>query len=149
MPACCWTMHGGGERAHASGRARAVGDVHEIDAVDAQLARLLDQRFGAVAARRHQLDADHEVAARERVRHARLLGARDGHGRRRGPAAGAAARAAAGARRRRTSSAPCARTACLICRMCSGVVPQQPPTRRTPVLMKRRAYDAMYSGEQR
>ena len=42
-----------------------------------------------------------------------------------------------------------ARTACLICRMCSGVVPQQPPTRRTPASMKRRAYDAMYSGEQR
>ena len=41
------------------------------------------------------------------------------------------------------------RTAVLMWRMCSGVVPQQPPTRRTPLLMKRRAYDAMYSGEQR
>ena len=36
-----------------------------------------------------------------------------------------------------------------MCRMCSGVVPQQPPTSRTPLLMKRRAYDAMYSGEHR
>ena len=36
-----------------------------------------------------------------------------------------------------------------ICRICSGVVPQHPPTKRTPEAMKRRAYDAMYSGEQR
>ena len=33
--------------------------------------------------------------------------------------------------------------------MCSGVVPQQPPTIFTPAQMKRRAYCAMYSGEQR
>ncbi len=48
---------------------------------------------------------------------------------------------------RRAASAP--RTAALICLMCSGVVPQQPPTTRTLCRMKRRAYDAMYSGEQR
>src|SRR5436190_1386015 len=35
------------------------------------------------------------------------------------------------------------RTAALIARTWSGVVPQQPPTSRTPALMKRRAYDAM------
>ena len=34
-------------------------------------------------------------------------------------------------------------------RMCSGVVPQQPPMMRTPAHRKRRAYCAMYSGEQR
>jgi hypothetical protein len=34
-------------------------------------------------------------------------------------------------------------------RMCAGVVPQQPPTKVTPELMNRRAYDAMYSGVQR
>jgi len=41
------------------------------------------------------------------------------------------------------------RTAALIWRMCSGVVPQQPPTTRTLCMMNRLAYDAMYSGEQR
>ncbi len=40
-------------------------------------------------------------------------------------------------------------TAALICRMCSGVVPQHPPTSRTPFATNRRAYDAMYSGEHR
>ena len=49
---------------------------------------------------------------------------------------------------RATSGASCF-TASAIWRMCSGVVPQQPPTRRTPLAMKRRAYDAMYSGEHR
>jgi hypothetical protein len=33
--------------------------------------------------------------------------------------------------------------------MCAGVVPQQPPTRATPAAMKRRAYEAMYSGVHR
>jgi hypothetical protein len=33
--------------------------------------------------------------------------------------------------------------------MCSGVVPQQPPTIRTPRATNRRAYDAMYSGDER
>ena len=41
------------------------------------------------------------------------------------------------------------RIAILIWRMCSGVVPQQPPTRLTPSSVNRRAYDAMYSGEHR
>ena len=40
-------------------------------------------------------------------------------------------------------------TASLIWRMCSGVVPQHPPTRRTPFALNRRAYDAMYSGDDR
>jgi len=39
----------------------------------------------------------------------------------------------------RESAGASARTACLICRMCSGVVPQQPPTSFTPFRMKRRA----------
>ena len=34
----------GGERAHARAGARAVGDVDEVDAVNAQLPRLLDER---------------------------------------------------------------------------------------------------------
>ena len=33
--------------------------------------------------------------------------------------------------------------------MCSGVVPQQPPMIFTPAHSRRRAYCAMYSGEQR
>jgi len=49
----------------------------------------------------------------------------------------------------RLSTGASARTAFLMCRTCSGVVPQHPPTRRTPLAMNRRAYDAMYSGEQR
>jgi len=40
-------------------------------------------------------------------------------------------------------------TADRICAMCSGVVPQHPPTRRTRPSTKRRAYDAMYSGDVR
>ena len=38
-------------------------------------------------------------------------------------------------------------TAAQISRMCSGVVPQHPPTSRTPFATNRLAYDAMYSGE--
>ena len=34
-------------------------------------------------------------------------------------------------------------TACAICRMWSGVVPQHPPTSLAPALMNRRAYVAM------
>src|SRR5262245_60735718 len=34
-----------------------------------------------------------------------------------------------------------------ICLMCSGVVPQQPPTNFAPAWIKRLAYLAMYSGE--
>jgi hypothetical protein len=33
--------------------------------------------------------------------------------------------------------------------MCSGVVPQHPPTSRTPRVTKRRAYEDMYSGDER
>ncbi len=68
----------GGQRAHPRARPRAVGNVDEVDAADLELARLLDQRVGLEAARRHQLDADDESAARERVGHPRLLRAGDG-----------------------------------------------------------------------
>ena len=63
----------GGERAHAPGGPRAVGHVDEIDAVNPELAGLFDERLRQVASRRHELDADHERSARERVAHARLL----------------------------------------------------------------------------
>ena len=137
------------QRAHPRAGARTVGDVHEVDAVDPQLPRLLDERLGAEPARRHQLDADDERAAREGVGHPRLLRARP-------PARRSGAVGTVTPRRRptphaaaRSRSARAPRTAILMWRMCSGVVPQQPPTSRTPLLMKRRAYDAMYSGEHR
>ena len=41
------------------------------------------------------------------------------------------------------------RTSLRISLMCSGVVPQQPPTIRAPAFMKRAAYCAMYSPEHR
>ena len=69
---------GSGERAHAGAGPRPIGDVHEIHAVDAELPRLLNEALGVVAARRHQLDADREQSAGERVREPRLLRPRDG-----------------------------------------------------------------------
>ena len=149
MPACCCDEHRQRQRAHPRAAARAVGNVDDVDAADLQLrAPARSSASASIAARRQQLDADDE-RARARARCAsRDFSAR---GDRRRCAVGGSrprGRVAAGARaaRRRGASA---RTASLICRMCSGVVPQQPPTSRTPLLMKRRAYDAMYSGEQR
>ena len=55
MPACCCDQHGGRQRAHACARARAVRHVHEVDAVDAQLTRLLDECIDTEPARRNQL----------------------------------------------------------------------------------------------
>ena len=57
MPACCWTSTRGDSALIRALGARAVGDVDEVDAVDAQLPRLLDERVGvegraAAAARR-------------------------------------------------------------------------------------------------
>ena len=65
--------HGRGERAHAARGARTIGNVDQIDAVDPQVARLFDERLGAIAPRRHQFDAHDEGAARERVAHPGLL----------------------------------------------------------------------------
>ena len=59
---------GGGKGAHARAGAWTVGNVDEVDSMDAQLARLLDERTRVVTARRHQFDRDGERAARERVR---------------------------------------------------------------------------------
>ena len=67
----------------------------------------------------------------------------------RGIGAGASL-ARAGASSVTTSRAGCPiRTERTRFRMWGGVVPQQPPTTLTPAAMKRRAYDAMYSGVQR
>ena len=87
------------QRAHPAAGARAVGDVDQVDAADAQLARRVEQLVGAVAARRQQLEADDERAARQRVRHPRLVGRGDHRLRRRG------GRAAAPRRRRRRCAA--------------------------------------------
>ena len=66
----------GGQRAHAAAGPRPIRNVHQIDPADAQLPDGVEQVVGAMAARRQQLDADDEGAARERVRHPRPLGAR-------------------------------------------------------------------------
>jgi hypothetical protein len=75
---------------------------------------------------------------------------RDFSGRATGSTSGADTATRAPARRAPADARVCdpiSRTALLMCRMCSGVVPQHPPTKRTPLLMNRLAYDAMYSGE--
>ena len=116
------------------------GMLIDVDAVDLQPPRALDDLLGLVAARRQQLDGDDERAARHRVGQPRLVLARD-----RRPLDAARRRRSHGGRARprpscdRTTAGAIARTAALIWRMCSGVVPQQPPTIRTLCMMKRRA----------
>jgi hypothetical protein len=44
------------------------------------------------------------------------------------------------------ASAARSASACFIAATWAGVVPQQPPIRRTPASTKRRAYSAKYSG---
>ena len=90
----------GGERRHPGPAGRPIGDEQRVDAADPQLAAELDELLRRVAARRIELDGEHELAARQRAREARLLGPRHrlhdgrrhhgGHGRpgRAGPAAG-------------------------------------------------------------
>ena len=68
------------ERAHPRARARTVGNVDEVHAVNAQLAGLIHERPGIVPARRHQLDADDELLSRERVGQPRLLHRRNRFG---------------------------------------------------------------------
>src|SRR6185436_2922940 len=108
-------------RAHARRGARPVGDVDRVDLVLLAVLRALDDLAGVRAARRVELDRDHELAA-ERAREPGLLLARPGWN----------------MRTERTRS-----------RMCAGVVPQQPPTTLAPASRKRRAQVAMYSGVQR
>ena len=46
--------HRGRQRAHPRAGARTVRNVDEVDAVDPQLPRLLDERVRAESARRHE-----------------------------------------------------------------------------------------------
>ena len=138
-------QHGERQRAHARAAARTVENRHDVDLAAGQ--RLAPRRSpprtparAAAAARR----------SRRSGRRASAAASRDFSRAAPAPARAAprpprrrAYRSARGARDRRRR--PLDRA--LIWRMCSGVVPQQPPTRRTPLAMKRRAYDAMYSGE--
>ena len=74
VPAC-WISSAVASALIRAARARTVRDVHQVDAADAQLPRRLEQLVGPMAARRQQLQADDERAARERVRHPRLVSA--------------------------------------------------------------------------
>ena len=77
MPACCWTRTAA-ESALMRAPARGPsGMFTSVDAVDAELLRLFHECVGAEPARRHELDRDDELAARQRVCHARFFGPRD------------------------------------------------------------------------
>ena len=147
-PACCWIKHGERQRAHARARARTIEDRQRRRAAGppARARRRSPTRRTARAAapaRRHDELARVELRRQARLRRSRRRAiARAACRRPRSPSHRRAAR-------RAPPPAPVVAPLPLICRMCSGVVPQQPPTSRTPLAMKRRAYDAMYSGEQR
>ena len=115
-------------RAHADARERRVGDVDAVDAaLRHQRARASMTLAGVDAARRIDLDADHELLAQLAQQQ-------------RGSSAASAARPAPAPararapRRRARASRPgrCDASRSRIARMCAGVVPQQPPTIRTP-----------------
>ena len=121
-----------GQRAHPDAGHRRVADVDDVDAGGLQEPGRLERALDADRARRVDLDGDDVAARRERPGET---------GRRRRPsiarrlgagawiAVGAAGRRSAAGRRRPAVRASIARR---IAAMCSGVVPQQPPTMAAP-----------------
>ena len=95
MPACCCTSTRGGQRAHPRAGARAVGDVHQVDARGSCSCRACSTSASAsVAARRHQLDARRRTR-RAPARSPSATSRPRGTGRRRAAAATASRRRAA------------------------------------------------------
>ena len=138
-------QHAGDLRAHPGARARPVRHVDAIDAVRRAQLGAFDFARGVHAARRQNLDEGDELRRRPAWRRVSTF---------RPPAPWPWACAlAAGCfhRDRRVRAAPAAASAlrARISLMWSGVVPQQPPITFAPAQMKRRAYCAMYSGEER
>ncbi len=68
--------HRRGQRADSRARTRPFGDVDQVDAVRAELARLRDQWIGTVSARRNEFDRDHELAGVQCRGHPGLVFAR-------------------------------------------------------------------------
>ena len=122
-----------GHRAHPDPGHRRVGDVDDVDARVAQEPGGLDRALDPDAPRRVDLDRDHESAGLEQLgqpgRRRRVVGV--GGPPRRSNRSGDRVRASAvgrSAQRRVGDGSSAARIAA----MCSGVVPQQPPTIRAP-----------------
>ena len=131
-------------RAHAGAGARAVRNVDAIDAGAAHSFAPAISLRRIHAARRQNLDEGDELPGGQ-------FGAQLATFRATGTVCSAWALARALPRSRASFfCAGCSeRASARISLMCSGVVPQQPPTMRTPAHSKRRAYCAMYSGEHR
>ena len=112
-----------------------------------QQPRGLDRPLDADAARRVDLDRDHEPARCEELgeagRRRPLLGRSVPSARAPGPRSCAGRRAAAGGRRRRAAASALDRrgrrrsSAARMAATCAGVVPQQPPTIRAPTASMR------------
>ena len=148
MPACCWTSTAERQRAHPRAGARAVRNVDHVDAVDPQLrAPARSSASASEPARRQQLDATTNAPRASALRHAAtsrraapaapIGGAVDRVARPRARCAAARAGAPSAAHRRLDLPD--------VLRRRAAAAADQPHA----VLMKRRAYDAMYSGEHR
>ena len=138
-----------GQGAHPHPRHRRVGDVDEVDAGVAQEAGGLDRPLDPDAPGRVDLDRDDEPAGLEELRPGASGGGavaavagdavHEGRGRSRAGPVSIDAGAAAGEAASATSSAA------RIAAMCSGVVPQQPPTIRAPAASRRGVTVPKYS----
>ena len=130
--------------AHAGAGARAIGNVDAVDAVLGAEARAIDFAGGVHAAGRQDLHEGHELLFGQLLAQLALAG----HGQ---PFERVSAdlRLADGHRRGFFLRGCRERVSERISLMWSGVVPQQPPITLTPAHSRRRAYCAMYSGEQR
>ncbi len=132
-------------RAHAGAGARTVRHVDAIDAAALRQLRAFDFLRRIHAARRQNLHERDELSRRQLRAQLRLSS----------PTGTFRSACAFGLRLfHRDAAASCCsgcseRASERISLMCSGVVPQQPPTILTPAHSKRRAYCAMYSGEHR
>ena len=140
-----------GQGAHPDPGHRRVGDVDEVDAGVAQEPGGLDRPLDPDAPRRVDLDRDDELAGVEQLgqagRRRRVVGG--GRGGRRSVDEGGRVersvgrRSSAGAAGAAVASA--ASSAARIAAMCSGVVPQQPPTIRAPAASRRGVTVPKYS----
>ncbi len=136
---------GEGEAAHAHARHRAIGDVDEADAVLLEPGSAVEYLARIESLRRIQLDTDDELPGLQRVLQPCLRSVERTRCARRSDDAGAVLRGrfergdpGDGPDGEAILRQESARAAC-IALMCAGVVPQQPPIRRTPALAKRRA----------
>ena len=136
--------------AHPDPGHRRVGDVDEVDAGVAQEPGGLDRPLDPDAPRRVDLDRDDEPAGVEQLgqagRRRRVVGGRPR--RASGPRAGSAVEARSASldgRRGGAAVAAVASSAARIAAMCSGVVPQQPPTIRAPAASRRGVTVPKYS----